>query len=202
MPSTGACLCDRASVYSTIASSFHHVEDGRNDVGVGAAAAEVAVEARANLGLGRLGILVQETPSPPSRSRACRSRTARRRGARRPRARDRASRRPGSRRFESSCRRIRRASMRVGADRLAVDEHRAAAAGAVDADRLGAGQVQAVAQHFEQRGARLDFDLLRLAVDVQRDAWSFRPRPSTLAPRLPGPGRRPAPWRRRPLRSP
>ena len=47
-------------VYSVaIAASFHDVEHRRNDVGIGAATAQVAVEPRANLGLGRLRVLVR-----------------------------------------------------------------------------------------------------------------------------------------------
>ena len=59
----------------------------------------------------------------------------------------------------------------AGLDRLAVEEHRAGAAGAAVADLLGAGEVEVVAQRVEQRHPRLDGHLPHRAVhlQVQRD---------------------------------
>ncbi len=48
--------------------------------------------------------------------------------------------------------------------------HRAGAALAVVAALLGAGQVQVLAQRVEQRGARVELERVRVAVDLQGDA--------------------------------
>ena len=55
----------------------------------------------------------------------------------------------------------------AGANRHAVDQHRAGAADAVLAAEMGAGQVAALAQKIRQMGARLDAARNRLAVDVE-----------------------------------
>src|ERR1051326_1467463 len=57
----------------------------------------------------------------------------------------------------------------TGADRGAVDQHRAGAANAVLAADMGAGQPQRVAQAIGQGQARFDFDLDGLAVDFKFD---------------------------------
>ena len=56
----------------------------------------------------------------------------------------------------------------AGHDAAAVDQDRAGAALAEAAALLGPGQVQAVAQGVEQRGARVDGETMILAVDGQR----------------------------------
>ena len=55
------------------------------------------------------------------------------------------------------------------ADRRAVDEHRAAAADAVLAPDVRAGEPELVAEHVREQVARLDLDAVLGAVDVQRD---------------------------------
>ena len=54
-------------------------------------------------------------------------------------------------------------------DGLAVHDDGAGAAGAAVADALGAGQAEPVAQGVEQRDARLDRELVRLAIDLESD---------------------------------
>ena len=55
----------------------------------------------------------------------------------------------------------------AGADRRAVDQHRAGAAAALAAAVLGAGQAEVVAEHAQQVPLAIGFDLDRLAVDPQ-----------------------------------
>ena len=57
----------------------------------------------------------------------------------------------------------------AGADRLAVEDHRAGAADAVLAADMGAGLAAVVADGIDQRLARLDADVVRAAVDGERD---------------------------------
>src|ERR1700691_464481 len=52
---------------------------------------------------------------------------------------------------------------------FSVEDHGAGAAGGPVADPLGAGQLQVVAQRIEQRDARLQVEVLRFAVDLERD---------------------------------
>ena len=67
-------------------------------------------------------------------------------------------------------------------DRIAVDQHRAGAAGAAVADPLGTRQLQMIAQGVEQRRPRLEHQVHGLVVDPQphRD----RSRPPDLHPAL------------------
>ena len=55
----------------------------------------------------------------------------------------------------------------AGIDPPPVDDHRAGAALAVVAALLGAGQVQMLAQRVEQRGARVELELVRLPFTVK-----------------------------------
>ncbi len=57
----------------------------------------------------------------------------------------------------------------AGADRLAVEDDGAGAADAVLAADMGAGLAAVVADRIDQRLARLDADVVRAAVDRQRD---------------------------------
>src|SRR2546425_1278581 len=62
----------------------------------------------------------------------------------------------------------------AGEHRHALHQHRAGAAFAELAAVLGAGQVQVLAQHFEQRLVRGERNLLLLAVDAQREVDVLR----------------------------
>src|SRR6202162_1526101 len=63
----------------------------------------------------------------------------------------------------------------TGTDALAVDQHRAGAAGAPVADDLGAGQPEPFAQSVGENDARLDGERVKLAVDVELDWNGLRP---------------------------
>src|SRR6185295_10422054 len=62
---------------------------------------------------------------------------------------------------------------RTRVNRLAIDDHRASAASRAIAHALGAGDIEFVAQSFEQRHSRLDVHRGRLPIDHQLN-WDFR----------------------------
>ena len=59
------------------------------------------------------------------------------------------------------------------ADRLPVQQHRARTADALLAPDVRAGVAEIVAEHVDERSARLDLHLVRRAVDGERDAVPF-----------------------------
>ena len=69
-------------------------------------------------------------------------------------------------------------------DALAVDQHRAGAAGALVAALLGAEQVQLLAQQIEQRGAHVHRDLQVAAIDVEAHGGLPSSPPSALNARM------------------
>src|SRR5436305_703355 len=77
-------------------------------------------------------------------------------------------------------------------DCLAVENDRAGPAGAAVADPLGAGELELLAQDVEQRGTRLDIEVVPLVVDPQpdghgprtEDLHALRDRPRPLLRRL------------------
>src|SRR5690606_33758210 len=62
-----------------------------------------------------------------------------------------------------------------GADRLAIQQHGGGTARTVGGDGLGTGELELVAEHFQQRHSRLDLDLMVFAVDVQFEARGAGP---------------------------
>ena len=56
---------------------------------------------------------------------------------------------------------------RTGFDRMPIEQHSATAALAGVAAHMRAGQTQRLAQHIGQEHARLDLQLMRLAIDSQ-----------------------------------
>src|SRR5437016_5653731 len=58
---------------------------------------------------------------------------------------------------------------RAGINRVAIDQHRAGAAGAAVANFLATGEVESVAQRVEQGHARFDVQAAALSVDLERD---------------------------------
>ena len=160
--------------------------DRVEDLLVAGAAAEVAGQRLADLGVRRRSGAGEQVVRGDDEARACRSRTARRRRRRRPAA-------PGAARSPSArpstvddLAALRLAGGdQAGADRLAVEVDGAGAALALLAGVLGAGQAQPLAQHVEQALARPDVvDRLLGAVDGEGHAHASGRLPVVV----PGPG--------------
>ena len=64
---------------------------------------------------------------------------------------------------------------RTGINRFIVDQHGARAARGAIAHFLRTGQRRMIAQRFEQRHARFEFELERFAIHLERDGNRFRP---------------------------
>src|SRR5947199_8204710 len=160
-------------LYSAIASPSFLLLGGLQDRGadahVGSAAAEVAAQSFLNLFGRRVGVLVQKRLAGDHE--AGRTEAALLRVVVNERLLDRVQlvalhqaldgRDATTLRFDGE--------YRAGISRLAVNDDRASAAGGAVTDALRPREVEVVAQGFEQRDARLDFRLHRLAVDGQRD---------------------------------
>ena len=161
----------------------HRLLDRRDDVGIGAAAADVAAHQLADL-VGGLRLAFGDQPG----RRADLSRRA-------VAALERVM--VDERLLQRMQRAVRRQAFdrgdlgavlhdgqrQAGIDAPAVDQHRAGAALAVVAALLGAGQVEVVAQRVEQGRPRRDLELRLDAVDGQRDRNFVRGRDSRLTVR-------------------